>query len=97
MTATSVDKRRGPALFYHLSPDGKMFGPEGKTNTFYDVLGSVKRNGSPPKVEKVGELQLGSDGFLEAMFFLNGKLVKLKLTPGNGLSGDKVYIEGVWG
>jgi len=91
MTAKTVDKRSGPALFYHLM-GGEAFGPDGETNTFYDVVGSVKRNGHA-KVEKVGELQLGSDGFLETMFFLEGKLVKLKMLPTDG----KVFIEGVWG
>lgn len=95
MTTKAIDKRRDPALFYHPM-GGAMPGPDGVTNTFFDIVGRVSRNGDA-KIEKVGELQLGTDGFLEAMFFLNGKLFKLKMTPRTGPSDDRAYVELVWG
>jgi len=39
----------------------------------------------------LGEIQIGSDGFIEAMFYMGDKLVKIKRLP-----GDKRLFIGSW-
>lgn len=56
--------------------------PDGVTN---EILPIYKGN------KMVGEIQIGSDGFIEAMFFIKGGLAKIKRNP----EDKKLYI-GDW-
>jgi len=68
-----VDKRSGK--FKLIEPFRPLI-PEGVTNTIYDI---VDENG-----RVIGNLELGTDGFLQALILDKGYVLKLKRHPEDG-------------
>ena len=63
-------------LFKGKAGTREGFGPDGVVNEIVPVKGGDSN-------QVVGDIEIGSDGFVEAMFIVDGKFVKLKRMPKN--------------
>jgi hypothetical protein len=81
-----IDYRKQKETLFFGQPLWDGWIPDGVTNEVIPII-SMRDD----KETTVGEIQIGSDGFIEAMFFIKGGLAKIKRFP----KEKKLYI-GDW-
>jgi hypothetical protein len=80
-----IDYRTKEEELFYIYPYSDEFVPKDIKNEIFPMETFDK---TEKRVVQIGELQSGSDGFLEALFFIDGKLVKLKRYPDD----KKIYV-----
>lgn len=83
MVKNTIDYRKKDLFKGAIGIEDRPFIPKGVTNTLMDLVVAA-----PNGDIAIGDVEIGTDGFVEIMFMKNAAFFKIKRLPGD----EKVYF-----